>query len=199
VRPRDPWSGVLARARLWVPLAVVAAVPVGVLASGGDGAARPASATTLAAAGVRAGSTTTPDLGGVGDALCPVLPAASCTDSGSGGDAAGGDTSPGGPAASAAPTTTSGRGLPAPPQGACEVVPLPRVCSSSTSSTVTVAPPRTRRSHTTTTRTRTSTSTATATTSTTTVTVTVTQSQGQSQASRSTGATPTTSTRTGTT
>lgn len=182
----------MARVRLWAALAVAAAVPVGVLASGGGGTVGSVPATTLAAAGVRAASTTSPDLGGAGDVLCPVLPAASCTDTGSGGDGDSADTSSGGATESTSDvSTTSGPGaLPAPPQGACDIAPVPGVCSrSTTSSTVTVAPPRSRHSHTTTDRTS---RTRTRTESTTTVTVTVTQGP-------STGAATTTSTRTGTT
>jgi hypothetical protein len=172
VARRDRSARVLARARLWAPLVVVAAVPVSVLAAGGSTPADGSGAALAAVSVPSATSTTT----GIGRSLCRIVGTPACTDSPTTSDTGtatdtGADT-----------TTAGGSSALAPPDtGVCSNVKLPGVCAtSSRSSTVTVQPPG---SVTDTAATTKSTRTAKATTktksksaATTTVTVTVTRS-----------------------
>jgi hypothetical protein len=183
---RDRTARVLARARLWAPLVVVAAVPVSVLAAGGS---TPAGGSGAALAGVSVPSDTSTTTG-IGRSICHIVGTPACKDTPTTSDT-GSATDTGTDTTTAAADTSA---LGPPDTGLCSNAKVPGLCrTSSQSSTVTVRPPGTVTDTSTKTKSTGSAKGATTKTksksaATTTVTVTVTQS---STASRATTATTT--------
>jgi hypothetical protein len=193
--PHDRLARILTRARLWIPLAVIAAVPVSVLAAGGSGtstASRPA----LTALDVPNETNTTT---GIGRSLCHIIGTQACSDSSSSaaGTTTGGGTDTSGGTGTASETdtasaTSSAPGGP-PETGLCTNVRVPGCHTTTSSSTVSVAPPSTlsetstktkaTKTHSSKTKSRSSTRSQAATT---TVTVTVTESSSASSTSSTT-------------